>query len=383
MLNFPEVWLSRVISMLTTANVAPWLDGIEELDTEIIEVGSGATSEQNIIHLPVETFKPEVLINNSTYPIALQNFNDDEVTIQLDKYQTKVTTLSDDQIIGASYRRIDSATRGHVVQINSAKYKKSIHAIAPAVNTAKTPVVNLSNHQGDVYDAIVALKSAFDNAEVPAEGRRLVLCNDHYNQLLRDRNRFGDLLSNMNTGKTAPVIAGFEIYSYIGNPTYDSTGKKKAWGAIPIEGDVPASVAFYKGNIAKKTGITKQYFSPASVDPENQTNKLNYRHYFIALPAKNETVGAIIGQASPAVDSVSFENQAPIELIEGSTEQLIINIQPAHAGNKNVVYSSSDEAVATVSSTGLVTAVSAGSATITVTTVDGAKTDTIIVEVSA
>lgn len=380
MKNFAEVWLARVIQLLTTANVAPWLDGIEELDTDIIEVGSGTAGEQNLIHIPVENFKPEVLVNNTTYPIALQAFTDDEAVVALDKFQTKVTTLSDDQIIGASYRRIDSATRGHVVQLNTTKYKKAIHAIAPQVNTATTPVVDLNNHDGDVYNAIVALKSAFDDAEVPAEGRRLVLCNDHYNQLLRDRKRFGDLLQNINTGKTAPIIAGFEIYSYVSNPYYDSTGVKKAWGAIPADGDVPASVAFYKENIAKKTGFTKQYFADAAQDPENQTNKLNYRHYFIALPAKNESIGAIIGQSAPAVDSVTIEND-PINLEVDETEQLVINIQPAHAGNKNVTYSSDDTAVATVSATGLVTAIGTGTATITVTTIDGNKTDTITVTV--
>ena len=41
--------------------------------------------------------------------------------------------------------------------------------------------------------------------------------------------------------------------------------------------------------------------------------------------------------------------------------------------NKNVTWSSSDEAVATVSETGLVTAVAEGTATIMVTTEDGTK----------
>ena len=38
MKNFAEVWLARVIQLLTTANVAPWLDGIEELDTDMLIV---------------------------------------------------------------------------------------------------------------------------------------------------------------------------------------------------------------------------------------------------------------------------------------------------------------------------------------------------------
>ncbi|KMQ70235.1 phage major capsid protein [Chryseobacterium koreense] len=300
--NFPEVWSSRVIQLLTTQNVAPWLDGIPELDTEVIEVGSGATSETNLIHLPVETFQPEVLLNNTTYPIAVQEFTDTEVIIKLDKYQTKATSLSDDQVIGASYQRIDSATRGHVVQINSMKYRKAIHAQAPAGDTVKTPVITVDYTDANtgsakaekLFEAIVALKDKFDQNEVPEEGRRLVLATAHQNILLLDRNRFGDLVSNLNTGKVAPMLAGFEIYSYVANPKYTAAGAKLAFGAIPGETDKVASVAFHKDNVAKKTGMTKQYFQRADTDPKNQTNLINYRHYFIAMPAKNEMIGAII-----------------------------------------------------------------------------------------
>ncbi len=56
---------------------------------------------------------------------------------------------------------------------------------------------------------------------------------------------------------------------------------------------------------------------------------------------------------------------------------------PAEATNKNITWSSSNEAVATVDSTGLVTAVAPGSATITVTTEDGSFTDTCAVTVNA
>ncbi|MEJ5266164.1 MAG: Ig-like domain-containing protein, partial [Bacteroidales bacterium] len=50
---------------------------------------------------------------------------------------------------------------------------------------------------------------------------------------------------------------------------------------------------------------------------------------------------------------------------------------------KSVSWSSSNTSVATVSSSGVVTAVAAGSATITVTTVDGAKTATCAVTVTS
>lgn len=60
----------------------------------------------------------------------------------------------------------------------------------------------------------------------------------------------------------------------------------------------------------------------------------------------------------------------------GSSQQLASTIAPANASNKNLSWTSDNTAVATVSSTGMVTAVSIGTATITVTTEDGGKTST-------
>jgi hypothetical protein len=54
-------------------------------------------------------------------------------------------------------------------------------------------------------------------------------------------------------------------------------------------------------------------------------------------------------------------------------------VSPSNAGNKAVTWSSSDEAVATVSSTGQVYAVGVGTARITATTVDGSFADTCVV----
>lgn len=67
----------------------------------------------------------------------------------------------------------------------------------------------------------------------------------------------------------------------------------------------------------------------------------------------------------------------------GQTQQLTPTVLPADASNKNVTYTSATPAVATVSNTGLVTAVSVGTAVITVKTVDGNKTATHTVTVTA
>jgi len=302
--NFADVWLDRVINNLTTADQAPFLDGIAEMDVDVSQMGEGTITESNVIHVPTSEFAPDILINNSTYPIALQAYTDSEVLIQLDKYQTKVVTLTDDQVMGASYDRIDNATRKTVQKLTAEKFGKAIHAIAPTSTATATPVITATGGATAeaapggrlrlVYEDLVSLKEAFDLAGAPVEGRRLVLNSNHYNDLLRDRKNFGDQLVNYRTGDVAPTIAGFEIYQYVNMPYYTSANVKKAYGSVPVGTDKKASIAFVTENIAKKTGNTKQYFTAAADNPTTQTNQLAYRHYFIAVPFQAKWIGAIL-----------------------------------------------------------------------------------------
>ena len=66
----------------------------------------------------------------------------------------------------------------------------------------------------------------------------------------------------------------------------------------------------------------------------------------------------------------------------GSTFQLTAWPQPSTATNKAVTWTSSNTAVAKVSSSGLVTAVKAGTAKITVRTADGGYTEVCTVTVN-
>ena len=82
-----------------------------------------------------------------------------------------------------------------------------------------------------------------------------------------------------------------------------------------------------------------------------------------------------------AVTGITLD-QTTLELKEGQSATLSATITPENATDKTVTWSSSDETIATVSSTGTVSAVKEGSATITVTTKDGNKTATCTVTVT-
>ena len=86
--------------------------------------------------------------------------------------------------------------------------------------------------------------------------------------------------------------------------------------------------------------------------------------------------------ATVSVSGVSL-NKTSLNLTEGGSETLTATVTPDNATNKAISWKSSDTGVATVDNSGKVTAVKAGSATITVTTSDGSKTATCSVTVTA
>ncbi len=92
--------------------------------------------------------------------------------------------------------------------------------------------------------------------------------------------------------------------------------------------------------------------------------------------------GFTVNAATVTVIGVSLNNTT-MTIAEGLSTNLVATIAPATATNQNVTWSSDIPAVATVNNTGTVSAVSQGTAIITVTTEDGGYTATCNVTVTA
>lgn len=94
----------------------------------------------------------------------------------------------------------------------------------------------------------------------------------------------------------------------------------------------------------------------------------------------NPTI-SIVGKITAPVTGVLLDRHT-LDMTAGSMQQLKASVSPDNAVNKNITWTSDNPAVATVDSSGKVTAVSAGIAVITVTTSDGNYTDSCTVTVS-
>lgn len=137
------------------------------------------------------------------------------------------------------------------------------------------------------------------------------------------------------------------------------------------------------GQTLTYTGISTTYKftkngAPAkAVNIDTSVNQTMTPATFFNTVQTPDTIGGTI-----AVTGVGLApSTASIAVDE--TLELVAAVTPANATNKAVTFESSSESVATVDEDGVVTAVGAGSATITVTTVDGDFTDTASVTVTA
>lgn len=97
---------------------------------------------------------------------------------------------------------------------------------------------------------------------------------------------------------------------------------------------------------------------------------------------ESERVDVPAFKTLPIVPTGVSLNKTSTSILIGAKETLTATVAPADATNKAVTYSSSDTDVATVTNAGVVTAVSVGTATITVKTTSGGKTATCAVTVN-
>ncbi len=289
---YTEIWTGELVKYLRRGLEATWLDGIPD---------SSSIVNNDVIHLVEVGVDPDVLVNNTTYPIPLQALDDADIAIQLDKFQTKVTPVTDDELYAISYDKMQRVKESHGNAINDSKFAKAAHALCAQQNSATTPVLKTTGERdadtGRVklcVQDVINLKRALDKLKVPADNRRLVLCPDHVNDLLETSQVFKEQYNINRADGTVGKLFGFNIYEFANNPLYTKAGVKKALGSTASTGEFQCSFAFYVPRVFKATGSTKMYFSEAANDPEYQRNKINFRHMFVCMPKKADAGGVIM-----------------------------------------------------------------------------------------
>lgn len=255
-------------------------------------------AEFDIINMADAGFDPNVLINNTTYPIAITQRNDTPLSFELDLFETENTLVSSPEAVELAYDKMESVIYGHRMALQSKTALKAAHAFAPNQDTQFTPVIRTTgNDNGEGYKSItiqdiLKLKRKFDLLDIPVDKRFLVLDPRHTEDLiLHDLKSFKDITDFVNG--TPKRFAGFNILEFTKNPTYNgATGVKNPFSAIPTANDVFSSFAFSGDEVMKADGTVKMY--ERVNDPELRGTVVGFDKRFIALPIRNKGIGAIV-----------------------------------------------------------------------------------------
>lgn len=243
---------------------------------------------------------PNVLINNTVYPIATASRTDNTLILALNKYDTENTKVTRDELYGLPYDKEGSVVRQHRDTLAEQSGEHGLYLLAPAANTANTPVIVTTGADNGAGRKrlksldLITLKQRLDNLKVPKAGRMLILCSDHVNDLLVEDQSFQLRYNNTEKGSILANFYGFEIYEDMANPVYTGT-TKKAFGAAAVPAtDANASTMVFAPRAFQAAGTVEMYYQDATTNPTMRETVIGFQVYSIIAPMKNTGFGAIV-----------------------------------------------------------------------------------------
>ena len=254
--------------------------------------------ENDAINMTDVGIDPDVLINNTSYPIEIMERDDSNLRFELDLFETVNTVVRYPEAVELAYNKLESVISGHRGILRAKTGEKAAHAYAPSVDSLFTPVINTTGESVNgrkriTIEDILQLKERFDDFDLPLENRFLVLNPKHLTDLiLLDVKTFKDIADFENG--LPRRIAGFGVLQF-SKPAYYkiATGEKVSFGSvINDETDTFSSLSFQTDEVMKADGTVKMY--KRDDDPEQRGSIVGFDKRFIALPIRNKGIGSIL-----------------------------------------------------------------------------------------
>lgn len=283
-----EIWLPEL------------MEGFYADDSFLSEMRDmSAFVDNDVINLAEAGVNPDVLVNNSVYPVPYAQRADVPIALSLDTFDTENTLVRSIETAELAYDKRSSIMYGHKQALRMTFMQKAAHAVAPSADSTFTPLLqttgadNGSGFKRLTYADILRLKKRFDNAEIPAEGRILILSAQHQEDLeLEDASRYNLVMDK-------GVLRGFKLYFLADArlPRYNKTsGAKVAYGAAAAPStDTVSSIAFHKDEMMRAQGTQDIFLRER--DPELRGDLLGFQMRGLALPIRNKGVAAIYSAA--------------------------------------------------------------------------------------
>lgn len=276
-----HIFVSLLLAALFPEN--SWLNELTNFD---------ALVENNTLDFAVVGADPDVVINNTNWPLTPTQRTDTALTMVLATFDTEPTHVTNVEELETNYAKAQSVFNQHINTLKQKAAKSAAYNIAPSSNTSDTPVITTTGtvNANSVYVPlsyadITEMSLKYNELNYPEDGRILLLCPQHQKDLkLENLTLFRSVLAD---GK----IDGFKVYMTTNIPQYDSSGDKVPMGAVGL----PTSIAFIKSEVCRAVG---------TVNCEAEKRWADYRGIligaqmrFLAQRIKDKGVMAIYSKA--------------------------------------------------------------------------------------
>lgn len=278
---FKEIFANIILSLFYPD--ASWLKELTDMDHMV---------DNNAINLAEVGADPEVVENNAVWPITPAQRTDTGIRIPLATFDTKPTHITNVEEMETSYNKAESVSRQHANTLYKKACMSAAFNLAPAAHAVNTPVLATTGATNGTYKAmtykdITELSLAFDAADLPQEGRILLLHPRHKADL---KNEDIKLYKQMMADGT---IDGFKIYTFTGTPKYDAvTGAKNPYGSAVGN---PSSVGIVTSEAMRAMGTIEG--EPEKRWADYRGWLLGFQMRFVALPFRAYGYGAIYSAA--------------------------------------------------------------------------------------
>lgn len=257
-----------------------------------------AMVEYNKINLAEAGVAPDVLVDNTDYPIETAQRDDIPLELPLHTFDTKNTVVRNVEAMELAYDKMESVVRQHrnVLQAKTAAY--AANSWAPQQQKDLTPVMATSgtgkNRQGLTplsFDDVLAMDAWFRSQDIDPSTMVAVLNPYHLADLMAEDMK---LYKEMLAGNK---LFGFDLYTFSQLPYYNATtGQKVAFGTSAADTDTQCSL-FYCANEVMRADGDIEVFARYK-DPEQRGDLIGFQKRFTALPIRNKYQAAIYSAKS-------------------------------------------------------------------------------------
>lgn len=224
-----------------------------------------------IVHIPQAGAASNVVKNRETLPAEIQKRVDTDLTYVLTPYTTDPVLIEHADEVELSYSKRDSVLRQDKLALMDAvaadfifnwspKAAKTIETTGDEVDAYTTSATG--KRKGICRDDVLGLMTAFNDDEIPQEGRYLLLDAYMYSQLLKDLTS-NEVQSFLATADAQRGVLGklfsFNIMMRSKSALYTTAKAPKAWSAEGAATDRAAALAWHDRSVCRALGEVKAY----------------------------------------------------------------------------------------------------------------------------